>query len=100
MNVITKKENDKLTLTVEGSVDSQTAPELEAVVNSEIRDCKELIFDFKNLNYISSAGLRILLGTHKLMLKQGRMAVINVNEAVNEIFEITGFSFILEIDTI
>ncbi len=99
MNIISKKNNDVLTLIVEGKMDSATAPELEEKIKSEIKQSKQfnkLIFDFKNLDYISSAGLRILLGTHKFMGSNG-MEIINVNETVNEIFEVTGFSYILNI---
>ncbi len=95
MEIIKKKENEKLIIAVEGRIDSTTAPELESAVNSEIRECEELMFDFKKLDYISSAGLRILLGAQKLMGNHG-MKVINVNDTVNEIFEITGFSLILD----
>ena len=96
MKIIKEKDKDKLTIFVEGRIDSSTAPELEATVRDEIGQCAELVFDFKKLDYISSAGLRILLGARKLMGTHG-MKVINVNDEVNEIFEITGFSTILNI---
>ena len=98
MNIIKTKDNDKFTIAVEGRIDSSTAPELEATIKSEIRQCKELIFDFEKLEYISSAGLRILLGAHKFMQNNGKMRVINSNDTVNEIFEVTGFSCILNIE--
>jgi anti-sigma B factor antagonist len=94
-----KKDNDTLTISVEGKIDTATSRELESIVNQEISNCTKLIFDFKELDYISSAGLRILLGAHKVMGNNG-MKVINVNETVNEIFEVTGFSFILDIERI
>ena len=93
-------DNDKVTFIVEGRIDSSTASQLESEVKNEILQKTELVFDFKNLDYISSAGLRILLGAQKIMNKQGRMKVINVNETVNEIFEVTGFSYILNIELI
>lgn len=92
-----KKDNETLTITVAGRIDTATSRELESVVNREINKCTELIFDFEKLDYISSAGLRILLGAQKLMGRNG-MKVINVNETVNEIFEVTGFSYILDIE--
>lgn len=93
-------ENGKITITVEGRIDTKTAPELESIVKSEIESCSELVFDFEKLDYISSAGLRILLGAQKIMVKKGTMKIVNVNDTVNEIFEITGFSYILNIETI
>lgn len=94
-----KKDNDILTISVDGRIDTSTSHELESIVNQEISKCSKLVFDFKKLDYISSAGLRILLGAQKLMGNQG-MKVINVNDTVNEIFEVTGFSFILDIERI
>ena len=100
MKINTIKDNDKITIAVEGRVDSTTAAEFESAIKSETDQVTELVFDFKDLAYISSAGLRILLGTQKLMTAKGKMKIINVNETVNEIFEITGFSYILDIETI
>lgn len=100
MKINTIKDNDKITIAVEGRVDSTTAAEFEAAIKSETEQVTELVFDFKDLAYISSAGLRILLGTQKLMNAKGKMKIINVNETVNEIFEITGFSYILDIETL
>ena len=96
---INKTKNGKtLTLAVEGRLETTTAPELEAVVKNEIGDVTELILDFANLDYISSAGLRVILTAQKTMKKQGEMKVIHVNDIVNEIFDITGFSDILTIE--
>ena len=100
MKINTIKDNDKITIAVEGRVDSTTAAEFESAIKSETDQVTELVFDFKDLAYISSAGLRILLGTQKPMAAKGKMKIINVNETVNEIFEITGFSYILDIETI
>ncbi len=94
-----KKDNGTITISVDGRIDTATSRELESIVNREIRNCTKLIFDFEKLEYISSAGLRILLGAQKLMGRNG-MKVINVNENVYEIFEVTGFSLILNIKRI
>ena len=87
-----------LTLKVEGRLETTTAPELEAVVKNELDGVSELTFDFSELDYISSAGLRVLLSAQKKMNAQGSMKVTNVNEIVNEIFSVTGFSDILTIE--
>ncbi len=100
MKINTFKENDKLIISVEERIDSVTAPDFEKAIKNEIEGAAQLVFDFKKLDYISSAGLRILLGTQKYMAKRGKMKIINVNETVNEIFEVTGFSYILDIELI
>ncbi|MBQ7505537.1 MAG: STAS domain-containing protein [Ruminococcus sp.] len=97
MKINTLKDNEKIIIAVEGRIDSTTSSEFEATIKNETKQVKELVFDFKDLDYISSAGLRILLGTQKLMNNKGNMKIINVNETVNEIFEVTGFSYILDI---
>ena len=97
MNITTEKNNDTLTINVEGRIDSTSAPELESKIKDLIKDCTNLVFDFKNLEYISSAGLRILLGVRKLLGNNG-MKVINVNSTIYEIFEVTGFSLILDVE--
>ena len=81
-----------------GRLDTSTAPELEEEVKGISEDVKELEFDFANVDYISSAGLRVLLAAQKLMNKQGEMKVTNVNETISEIFEVTGFSEILTVE--
>ena len=87
-----------LTLEIEGRIDTTTAPvlegELKHSVSSEIKD---LVFDFAKVEYISSAGLRVLLAAQKVMKKQGSMVVRNVNDVIMEVFEVTGFSDILTI---
>lgn len=90
-------EGNKLILAVEGRVDTSTAPELEEVVNAVDASVTELEFDLAKLDYISSAGLRVLLAAQKLMNKQGAMVVRNVNETIMEIFDVTGFVDILDI---
>ncbi|HCH29013.1 MAG TPA: anti-sigma factor antagonist [Ruminococcaceae bacterium] len=88
----------ELTLGLEGRLDTTTAPELETVIQNELTDVKELVFDFKNLEYISSAGLRVLLSAQKIMNKNGKMKIINVNDMITEIFEVTGFIDILTVE--
>jgi len=95
-----KKENianDKLCVALEGRLDTVTAPQLESEIKSSLDGISELVIDAEKLEYISSAGLRVLLSAQKIMAKQGSMVVKNVSEEVNEIFEVTGFSDILTI---
>lgn len=98
MDIKKQSKNGTLTLTVNGRIDTVTAPEFEAYANRWLPGINLLVLDFTNVNYISSAGLRVLLSLHKKMLKQGKMRVINVNETVNEVFEVTGFSDILTME--
>ncbi len=96
---IQKTQNEKaLTIALEGRLDTLTAPELEAVLNDALADAEELTFDFEKLDYISSAGLRVLLAAQKKMNRQGTMKVIHTNEMIREIFEVTGFSDILTVE--
>ena len=96
---ITKKANDKeLVISLEGRLDTMTAPELEKELKDDLEGVETLIFDFDQLQYISSAGLRILLSAQKQMNKQGNMIVRNSSEEIMEIFEVTGFSDILTIE--
>lgn len=97
MKINTARDDSRLTLTLEGRLDTSTAPQLEALLQKELPGTTELTLDFGALEYISSAGLRVLLMTQKAMNKQGSMCVRNVNETVNEVFEITGFTDILTI---
>ena len=97
MNIAKNREENKLTVTVEGKIDSVTAPEFEEFIKENIDGVTELTLDLSSLDYISSAGLRVLLLTQKRMNAQGTMKVTNVNETVSEIFEVTGFSDILTI---
>lgn len=97
MEIKKTSENGKLTVALEGRLDTTTAPVLEADLNSSLDGVGELVFDFTALDYISSAGLRVLLSAQKKMNKQGSMSVTNVNEDIMEIFEVTGFSDILTI---
>ena len=98
MNISKSKNGEELTIAIEGRLDTTTAPELDDAVKSEIEGITKLVFDFAKLEYISSAGLRVLLSSQKIMNKQGSMVVKNVSEEVNEIFEVTGFQDILSIE--
>ena len=96
---ITKTQNGTaLTVKVDGRLDTMTAPQLESVVSSELGGIEKLVFDFADLEYISSAGLRVLLSAQKTMNSQGTMTVKNVNELVSEVFEVTGFTDTLTIE--
>ncbi len=86
-----------LVVSIEGRLDTITAPELEAALKASLDGVKTLTLDLKKLEYISSAGLRVLLSAQKVMSRQGEMKVTNVNETIAEIFEVTGFSDILTI---
>lgn len=97
MNIQKNREADTLNVAIEGRLDTTTAPQLEEEIKSDIDGVKELIFDLENLTYVSSAGLRVLLSTQKIMNKQGSMVIKNANEEVMEIFEVTGFIDILNI---
>ena len=97
MTINKTQENEKLTVAIVGRLDTTTAPQLEAELKSSLDGVKELVFDIKELEYISSAGLRVLLTAQKTMNKQGKMTVTGAGEAVMEIFEVTGFVDILNI---
>lgn len=88
----------KLVLSIEGEINSFTAPELEEVIKSDLNGVKSLVFDFKDVEYLSSAGLRVLLVAQKIMSKQGEMSLRHVNSSVMEILNITGFLNILNIE--
>ena len=87
-----------LTIALEGRLDTTTAPELEQALKESLDSAQELIMDFSKLDYISSAGLRVLLSAHKTMSKKGGMKVTNANEMVLEVFDVTGFADILTIE--
>ena len=96
---INKSENaSAMTLSLEGRLDTTTSPALEKELNEVLPKINELVFDFSKLEYISSAGLRVLLTAHKAMSRKGGMKVTNVNEIVQEVFDVTGFSDILTIE--
>ncbi len=98
MTIDKKKEGNRLVLAVSGRLDTMTAPELESVIKDNMDGVEELILDFKDLEYISSAGLRVVLGARKAMGDKGSFAVRNLCSDVREIFDITGFSDIITIE--
>ena len=98
MTINKKVNGTELTIELTGRLDTVTAPELEAVLKSSVNGMKQLIFDFASLEYVSSAGLRVLLSAQKVMNKQGIMVIRNVCETVMEVFDITGFCDILTIE--
>ena len=98
LNINKTIEDKTLTVTLEGRLDTTTAPQLESELKSELAGVETLVMDFEKLEYISSAGLRVLLSAQKVMNKQGEMKVIHVSDVINEIFEVTGFSDILNIE--
>ena len=98
MNIRQTKNEKALTIAVEGRLDTMTAPELEEVLKNSLEGVETLTFDLGKLDYISSAGLRVLLSAQKTMNNQGTMKVLHANEIVMEIFEVTGFSDILTIE--
>ena len=87
-----------LVVALEGRLDTMTAPDLEAELGKSTPECDSLVFDFSKLDYISSAGLRVLLSAHKAMSAKGGMKITHVNEMVREVFDVTGFSDILDIE--
>ena len=98
MNITKTQENSTLTIALQGRLDTTTAPQLEQELQSCLDGVKELRFDFAELDYISSAGLRVLLTSQKRMNKQGSMVVCHVNETISEVFDITGFSDVLTVE--
>ena len=95
---ITKNQNGTdLELSLEGRLDTMTAPELEAELKNSMDGIESLTLDFSKLDYISSAGLRVILSAHKAMSSKGGMKVTNVKEVVQEVFDVTGFADILTI---
>ena len=97
--IINKTRTDtKLEIALEGRLDTMTAPDLEKELKESLEGVSSLKFDFEKLDYISSAGLRVLLSAQKIMNRQGEMKLTNVSEPIMEIFEVTGFSDILTIE--
>ena len=98
LNIQKTVENNEASFTLEGELDTITAPELEKALQQTLPGLTKLTLDFTGLDYISSAGLRVLLTAQKIMNKQGGMLVRNVNKDILEVFEITGFSDVLTIE--
>ncbi len=98
LNITKEQEADHLKVALEGRLDTTTSPDLEKMLKESLDDVSELILDFEKLEYISSAGLRVLLSAQKTMNKQGEMKLINVRDEVIEIFEVTGFLDFLTVE--
>lgn len=98
MTISKTAESNALTLALGGRLDTTTAPELEEELKTSLDSVEKLTLDFANLDYLSSAGLRVILSAQKTMNAQGKMVIKNVNETIMEVFEITGFADILTIE--
>lgn len=98
MKIQYNKDAEKLTVAIEGRLDTVTAPEFEAKLGELLNGVSELVIDMAKVDYVSSAGLRVILKVQKRMSKQGKMKLIGVNDTVMEVFEITGFADILHIE--
>ncbi len=98
MNITMDKNGNSLKVALEGRLDTTTSPELESKLEGELNEIADLVFDFEKLEYLSSAGLRVLLAAQKIMNKQGKMVIRNANNTIKEIFEVTGFSNILVVE--
>ena len=98
LNITKKSQGTTLEVALEGRLDTTTAPQLEAELRSAVNGVTELVIDLQHLDYISSAGLRVLLAAQKVMNRQGGMKVTNVKPEIMEIFEVTGFVDILHIE--
>ena len=98
MTIEIKRTAEETTIEIVGRLDTTTAPELDKTINEDITDVKNLVLNFKGLEYISSAGLRVLLGAQKKMQKNGSLKVKNVCSEIMDVFEMTGFSDILTIE--
>ena len=97
MKVKSSKNGSACTLTVEGKIDTMTAPELDEAVKSNLPKCDKMIFDFTNADYIASAGLRVLVYAQRELMKKGGVTVTGVNESIKKIFTVTGMYKILKI---
>ncbi len=98
LNIQKTQEDDSILYQLEGRLDTVTAPELEASLQDALVEATNLVLDFEKLEYISSAGLRVLLSAQKIISNQGTMKVVHVNETIMDIFEVTGFDEILTIE--
>ncbi len=98
MTITKTVKGNEIAFALEGRLDTTTAPQFDAEIKENINGIEKLVMDFEKLEYISSAGLRVLLAAQKIMNKQGKMVLHNVNESVMEVFEVTGFSDVLTIE--
>lgn len=99
LNITKTMDGSALTMVLEGRLDTTTAPQLESELKAALDQADTLVLDFEKLEYISSAGLRVLLSAQKVMAKKGGMTIRHVNDVIMEIFEVTGFIDILNIET-
>ena len=100
MNIEKKENGNEITILPIGRLDSNTAPQLEEMIQANIDSAEKMILDFEGLEYLSSAGLRVLLSAHKSFMKKenGELTICHVNETIHEVFEVTGFLDILNIE--
>ncbi len=98
MTLTKQQEEDKLTVMIEGRLDTTTAPQLEDLLKTSLDGITQLTLDFAQLVYVSSAGLRVILSAQKQMSKRGRMVIRNVQDTVREVFDVTGFMDILTVE--
>ena len=98
MQIVKTNENGKLSVSLEGRLDTMTAPELEAAVKDDLATVTSATIDLEKLEYVSSAGLRVILSIHKALASKEGLTIKNPNETVSEVFEVTGFSDILNIE--
>ena len=98
MEIIKKQDGTELNIAIEGRLDTMTAPAFENEIKDSLDGVELLVLDFEKLEYVSSAGLRVILAAQKVMNKQGEMKICNVNEEIMDVFEITGFTDILTIE--
>ena len=97
MKVTSSKKGSTCTLTVEGKIDTITAPELEEAVKSNLPICEKMIFDFTNVEYITSAGLRVLVYAQRELMKKGGVEITGVNDSIKNVFTVTGMYKVLKI---
>lgn len=98
MEVDIKLEGQKATVLIEGRIDSSTAPELEKKISKVIKKVNDIVLDFEKVEYITSAGLRVILAASKALSEKGKLLIINTSDVIKEIFDMTGFSTVVEID--
>lgn len=98
MTITNERNNGCLTIAIEGRLDTTTAPQLEKFLSENMDGVRDMVIDMEKLEYVSSAGLRVFLGAHKKMSKLGTMKLINVCDEVMEVFDMTGFTDILDIE--
>lgn len=98
MKITERVDGDQLVMELDGRLDTMSAPDLESELESCLKDVKELIFDFSKIEYVSSAGLRVLLHAQKMMHNKGTVKIINTNQLAKEVFSVTGFDSIMDVE--